>query len=99
GRLNSPKSPASKTESPKTARRKRTQRTQSNGAKWSNAQLTDDEKRAHYVALTRAAKRAPRHSVQRLVPSFHVCHPDAASRIRLHIRICPGKARQTTDGH
>ncbi len=35
-RLNSPKSPASKTESPKTARCKSAQRTQSNGAKWSN---------------------------------------------------------------
>src|SRR5947208_7114204 len=35
-RLNAPESPASKTESPKTARRKRTQRTQSNRAKWSN---------------------------------------------------------------
>ena len=35
-RLNSPKSPASKTESPKTARCKSAQRTQSSGAKWSN---------------------------------------------------------------
>ena len=37
-RLNAPESPASKTQSPKTARRKRTQRTQSNSAKWSNDQ-------------------------------------------------------------